>query len=813
MNETRNATPPLDPVAKSQYESEVQSTPNSNAIGSASGYMNDFMRENTAKWHLGDVEKTKTASIFAMLHAFTRRICTDPDSDPKEVLKTIIDMTSKMTDDVSSNSSTTAGQSTSKSRSTPRIAKGKGRGVLAEEKKWNIENLMYFHSQFVTAENEKDSYSPWVKMTNTALELLRDKELPETRGYDTEIDIILQHNDPNILRYAHNDQTLNRKPDSIFMPISTARMLHGCKDDTKWTDVAENHANKSPKKTREDANPWELNWGDAFSSVEYKRKSAQKVDPQPGDLFEESLKDFGDILRGEKIWTQLETGKKRKRSNDDERQDDNAVKSRKIEISNSSNNKGNGPLSGPSHSSQSGQTGSSVPPRTASSKDWSHSVAIQSAEYGLNRLCCSFDITHTFIFVLIDTTLYISWYDHEGIITTSGFDVAKYLSHYLALLYILQRFNRNDWGRCEDPRLDTNPRGDHSNRPSPDKLVVTVQGKKFTFDLENRPVHKTLAISGRTTSVWDCEMQEGDKWKGNYVIKFSWKEKSRESEGEIMNQILEKANNRPEIINYIPRFIACEVFSGISTKDIRTSLGVDSHTREFVVVVMEKLDGKISDLEGDEFWDVIWDCFDCHYHLWKLGIRHRDISEGNLMYWRDPKTKAAYGVLIDYDLTSTSNEASNNKQRTGTRPFMAIPLLGPVPVVHKYQHDVESFFWVALYVLLCVSKDAVRDCPMSSWGNLGSEDLQEKKFFYINISWNYPAFKPWQSTGVTRWSRWHSIRDIVKKFQDTPCDTDGLYLLAKRAREASVGKFPLKRQTPRPDMPHRESPSILIKQH
>ena len=62
------------------------------------------------------------------------------------------------------------------------------------------------------------------------------------------------------------------------------------------------------------------------------------------------------------------------------------------------------PLSGPSHSEQTAASGTNVPQSPASAiPDWTKSVAIQSAEYALNRLCCSFNITHTFNFILIGT--------------------------------------------------------------------------------------------------------------------------------------------------------------------------------------------------------------------------------------------------------------------------------------------------------------------------------------------------------------------------------------------------------------------------
>jgi Fungal protein kinase len=130
-----------------------------------------------------------------------------------------------------------------------------------------------------------------------------------------------------------------------------------------------------------------------------------------------------------------------------------------------------------------------------------------------------------------------------------------------------------------------------------------------------------------------------------------------------------------------------------------------------------------------------------HYHLWKLGIWHRDISTGNLMYWRD-ENGHAYGKLSDFDLSSRKGQLSNNKQRTGTLLFMAIELLGArSPIVHKYEHDVESFYWVLLCAVLC-AKDGRADCPMRDWGNLQMETLSKEKTYYISTPHGDPAFQP-----------------------------------------------------------------------
>jgi len=62
--------------------------------------------------------------------------------------------------------------------------------------------------------------------------------------------------------------------------------------------------------------------------------------------------------------------------------------------------------------------------------------------------------------------------------------------------------------------------------------------------------------------------------------------------------------------------------------------------------------------------------------LWPLGIQHRDITPSNMMYKRIHGTNQGY--LIDLDLASLVDHDSQNLDRTGTIPFMALELLNSV---------------------------------------------------------------------------------------------------------------------------------------
>jgi serine/threonine protein kinase len=191
-----------------------------------------------------------------------------------------------------------------------------------------------------------------------------------------------------------------------------------------------------------------------------------------------------------------------------------------------------------------------------------------------------------------------------------------------------------------------------------------------------------------------------------------------------------------------------------------------------------------------------------HYRLWKLGIHHRDISTGNLMYRRD-KNGHAYGTLSDFDLASISGEQSNNKQRTGTLPFMAIELLSAHhPIVHKYEHDVESFYWVLLCAVLC-AEDGRTECPMIGWGNLGMEALRKNKNDYINTSHRFPDFQP-EETRRNDFNRFGRVRSAIRALirnaledephqqpETIPVNVDKVYKMLEEEHEQGVKDFSL----------------------
>ncbi|KAI9780023.1 MAG: hypothetical protein M1816_003194 [Peltula sp. TS41687] len=81
------------------------------------------------------------------------------------------------------------------------------------------------------------------------------------------------------------------------------------------------------------------------------------------------------------------------------------------------------------------------------------------------------------------------------------------------------------------------------------------------------------------------------------------------------------------------------------------------------------------------------------------NILHRDISKNNLIITDANSEGEPKGMLIDLDLAKELNSGpSGARHRTGTMEFMAIEVLEGT--AHTYRHDLESFFYVFLWIVI-----------------------------------------------------------------------------------------------------------------
>jgi hypothetical protein len=109
-----------------------------------------------------------------------------------------------------------------------------------------------------------------------------------------------------------------------------------------------------------------------------------------------------------------------------------------------------------------------------------------------------------------------------------------------------------------------------------------------------------------------------------------------------------------------------------------------------------------------------------------------------------------YAVLNDLDLAvSVDVKSKSSKHRTGTTPFMAIDLLGRHPTIHMYRHDLESLFYVLVWITSRFHDGKeIADPPLQDWAE--SDDLYlVKNTFMLTVPFQptegFESFSPWVS--------------------------------------------------------------------
>lgn len=136
-----------------------------------------------------------------------------------------------------------------------------------------------------------------------------------------------------------------------------------------------------------------------------------------------------------------------------------------------------------------------------------------------------------------------------------------------------------------------------------------------------------------------------------------------------------------------------------------------------------------------ELLTALRDATKAHRSLFeKAGILHRDISENNIII-TDPKTTNGFtGMLIDLDLAIVNGERTGGRHMTGTMEFMAVDVLRGVE--HTYRHDLESFFYILLWMCArrawsrefqCSTRDWPRRNILGKWYGSNAADVADAK--------------------------------------------------------------------------------------
>ncbi|KAI1737356.1 serine/threonine-protein kinase Sgk2 [Xylaria scruposa] len=167
-----------------------------------------------------------------------------------------------------------------------------------------------------------------------------------------------------------------------------------------------------------------------------------------------------------------------------------------------------------------------------------------------------------------------------------------------------------------------------------------------------------------------------------------------------------------------------------------------------------------------ELLESMRDAIRAHRSLYITGnILHRDISPNNIIITK-PETETPdsfKGMLIDLDRASS---ASGPRYWTGTIQFMAIEVLNRVD--HTYRHDLESFFYVLIWM-----------CARQSWWKEFSGKERPPKQSLLK-KWVIGSFPD-----IARYKRGYMMTNIMLRriLNEFPKTLDSVKPLCYRIRE------------------------------
>ncbi|KAJ3515433.1 hypothetical protein NMY22_g14456 [Coprinellus aureogranulatus] len=258
--------------------------------------------------------------------------------------------------------------------------------------------------------------------------------------------------------------------------------------------------------------------------------------------------------------------------------------------------------------------------------------------------------------------------------------------------------------------------------------------KKYTI-LERIPTSRDY-LFGRATTCWRVQdpvtLEE-------LVVKDSWRLESHPAEYEIL-----------KFVKSIPGVVEMVAYEAgrSETKDMRcpTTLG-QLQNRIATRVILKSYGPSIEAFTTAlQMLCAIRDAIAGHQSLVvdSVGILHRDISAHNVLLGRADAPEGQRGVLIDFDLAFRATQAEpavKVDHKIGVRIFQSLSILGSFyneedAMPHDYLDDLESFFYVLVYILLRYRPDGSRisskeenDGPsiLASWADPDSSKAHAAK--------------------------------------------------------------------------------------
>ncbi|KAI0915248.1 hypothetical protein AcV5_005414 [Taiwanofungus camphoratus] len=469
---------------------------------------------------------------------------------------------------------------------------------------------------------------------------------------------------------------------------------------------------------------------------------------------------------------------------------------------------------------------------------------VQAAKY-MNEMLSHGIRSYASGFMINNTTVTLWYGDRMGIVLSKPFDFIE--EPYMLLLAVaaVTSANHTRLGICPFLKFPSGAYDSYSDvkLEVDDGLAFDADERplqKLTFDVDNtRRISVEFGAVGRGTTIVPIKATGAAATlfgQDDLVAKMAWPSKERHPEDKFIRVIRQKFQQ--EGSRWLKHIVdlKCSITRRLDEMDfprIRMQNLFDYEERVFRIMVMKKYE--VLQLVGgaEEFKQIFVDVVSAHHWVWQtVGVLHRDISVGNIMFYRG-ENGCAIGVLCDWDLAmfrpskedfdEDNNEhdeddhadndvailniphianeraeltvpkesvkkhektdAPNNgaqgqphkrpRYRTGTGPFMALDLLseGKAPL-HRYRHDLESFFYVLAWV--CAVLDPVKHkfghFPDWESSNLITIGRNKRAFLRVEQEWQkmFSSAHPDYAALAENWVlplRWEFLR-VLKESEE-----------------------------------------------
>ncbi|EPQ56808.1 hypothetical protein GLOTRDRAFT_127209 [Gloeophyllum trabeum ATCC 11539] len=245
--------------------------------------------------------------------------------------------------------------------------------------------------------------------------------------------------------------------------------------------------------------------------------------------------------------------------------------------------------------------------------------------------------------------------------------------------------------------------------------------KSESYTTIGGPLFKARSLQGRGTKTWlavptattESTCLGGKEIEQCVIIKDSWREADRLPEKTIYDRIHESGHifgvarcragfDVESVVEESVKLCHRTCAASLNARLPRARYRERIHYR----CVLESVGIPLSQFSSTrQLVEAVRDAVKGLRDMSKRGILHRDISVNNIMISARPDAEyGAVGFIIDPEYATFLDDASSTsdlRRITGTIQFISIALQRQVEGLHHHSwHDLESVYWVTLYVVV-----------------------------------------------------------------------------------------------------------------